>query len=164
MRKYNKFVDKYHNNIFNFHVSKANTHNCCIMDIDVYLSSFESKQQFFIDHKKPNDSIKTHTCRTLNVLSSSNYNNSYINESYAYIVVGDMPEKSYHDVGEFSRLTVLEIINDKFIISSNVEDFIKDEFYLNSFIEFDIFFNIEKNVHKRNKVKYYNEKQTEIQF
>ena len=57
-----------------------------------------------------------------------------------------MPEESYHDKGEFSRLKVLEIINDKFIISSNVEDFIQDEFYLNSFIEFDIFRSEEHNV------------------
>ena len=50
------------------------------------------------------------------------------------------------------------------MISKHLEDFIKDEFYINTIVEFDIFFNIEKKSIIRNKVKYYNEEQAEIQF
>ena len=164
MRKYDNYQNKYHNNIFNFHVSKANTDNCLIMDIDLYMSSFDSKQQIFIDHKKSSDKLEKHTCRTLNILASASYKGSYIKESHAYVVVGDMPEKSFHDNAKFSRLKVYEIVNDRFVISKHLEDFIKDEFYINTIVEFDIFFNIEKKAIIRNKVKYYNEVQAEIQF
>ena len=164
MRKYDNFQNNYHNNILNFHVSRANTDNCLIMDVDLYMSSFDSKQQIFIDHKKSNDKLETHTCRTLNILASASYKGSYIKESHAYVVMGDMPEKSFHDNVKFKRLKVYEIVNNRFVISSNVQDFIKDEFYINTIVEFDIFFNIEKNAITRNKVKYYNEKQTEFQF
>ena len=51
MRDVKKYDEKYHNNELNFHVSDNNTKKCSIQDIDLYMSSLNSKQQFFIEYK-----------------------------------------------------------------------------------------------------------------
>jgi len=63
--KTEKFNKNYHNNEFNYLISKLSDRKRSIMDIDCFISKINCANSFMIDHKKNNDTISPNTLRQL---------------------------------------------------------------------------------------------------
>lgn len=164
MRNVKKYDEKYHNNELNFHVSDNNTKKCSIQDIDLYMSSLNSKQQFFIEYKYKNVILKSAQLFAYHNLITAHY--KHYNNSYGYVVIGELPHESlWSDNVKYKPVKVLVISkNDHLSLNSNVEDFICDEFILKNKVHFKTFFDIELDYYMRKQAITYENEQAEIQF
>jgi|9_EtaG_2_1085328.scaffolds.fasta_scaffold34895_2 hypothetical protein len=164
MKKQKKYKETYHNNELNFHVSDNNTSQCSIQDIDLYMSSLNSKQQFFIEYKFKNVILKSAQLFAYHNLITAKY--KHFKNTYGYVVIGELPHESlWSDNVKYKPVRVLVISkNDHLSLNSNVEDFICDEFILKSRVHFKTFFDIELDYYMRKQAITYENEQAEIQF
>jgi hypothetical protein len=164
MREIKKYDEKYHNNELNFHVSDNNTKKCSIQDIDLYMSSLYSKQQFFIEYKYKNVNLKSAQLFAYHNFITAQYKS--FNNTYGYVVIGELPHESlWGDNVKYKPVRVLVISkNDNLSLNSKVEDFICDEFIIKNKVHFKIFFDIELDYNVRKQAITYENEQAEIQF
>ena len=73
-----KYNEKYHNNKLNFLLSNKMDRKRCIMDIDTFITKFNSKYCFIIDHKNSNDKCSISLYRQLSNLSGIKLNDNTI--------------------------------------------------------------------------------------
>lgn len=164
MKKQKKYNETYHNNELNFHVSDNNTSQCSIQDIDLYMSSLNSKQQFFIEYKFKNVILKSAQLFAYHNLITAKY--KHFKNTYGYVVIGSLPHESIWEKNvKYKPVKVLVISkNDSLKLESKVEDFICDEFIIKNETHFKVFFNIELDYNSRKKAITYENEQTKLPF
>ncbi len=159
-----KYIESYHNNFLNFHISYMNTRQCSIIDVDLYISSLKSEQQFFIEYKYKECDLSIAQLLSYNNLITAKYQR--FKNTYGYIIMGDLPlENLFNENVRYKPLTVIEMSkNPTLHLNSNEEEFYEKKFKINTAVNLSIFLNIELDYDTRMKAITYENEQTELPF
>jgi len=129
MRK--QYDQKYHNNIFNFLISKNSDNKRTIMDIDCFIVKSNSPYYFIIDHKRKNDNSSLNLYRTLSKLSGVKLNDNAVIK--CFIVRSDIELLKDNTIARtIDAITYIEEIKNINHYSDNKKDYIKQEFLINN--------------------------------
>tara|TARA_R100000654_G_scaffold69416_1_gene98991 strand:+ start:12720 stop:13229 length:510 start_codon:yes stop_codon:yes gene_type:complete len=159
-----KYIDGYHNNLLNFHISYMNTKKCSIQDVDCHISSLRTNQQFFIEYKYKQKKLTTAQLLSYNTLITAQY--PRFKNTYGYIIMGELPEENLFNKNvRFKPLTVIEMSkNSRLNLNSDEEEFYEKKFEIISAVKLGVFLNIELDYETRMKAVKYENKQTELQL
>jgi hypothetical protein len=149
-----KFNEKYHNNIFNFLISKNSDNKRTIMDIDCFIMKFNSPYYFIIDHKRNNDKCSLSLYRTLATLSGVKLNDNAIIK--CFIVRSDIELLKDNTLARTKdAITYIQEIKKTNCYSKNEKDYIEEEFIINNDEILVDFFKPEKHNDTKQIIKSY---------
>lgn len=144
-----KFNKDYHNNPFNFLISKKSDKRRSIMDLDCFISKSNCENSFIIDHKKLNDKVSLNTLRQLSKLVDVKLNDNTTTKCFILKSDIDVESTKTNNYSMIYEVKSLNEIKDEW--KAKKEDFIRDSYTIvNDEILVD-FFKPEK--HKETKIK-----------
>ena len=147
------YKEDYHNNIFNFMISKNSDNLRTIMDIDCFICKYNCPYYFIIDHKKMNDNCSLNLYRTLSNLVNVKLNNKAIIK--CFIVRSDIELINNNEIARTKNaITYIEEIKEN-IYSKEKIDYIKEQYTITNDNILCDFFKPEKHDETKLKISAY---------
>lgn len=120
------YKEDYHNNVFNFMISKNSDNLRTIMDLDCFITKFNCPYYFIVDHKKMNDNCSLNLYRTLSNLANVQLNDKA--RIKCFIVRSDIELINDNRIARTKNaITYIQEINNN-IFSKDKKDYIKEQY------------------------------------